>query len=91
MRITGLEPARPGTQEPKSCASANSAISARQHKLRFLHLPLRVRCVPLRYASSFPQNCVLREPHLSGSVITERVPTEPSHMLNNNKYLTQNQ
>lgn len=28
VRLTGVEPARPKTQDPKSCASANSATSA---------------------------------------------------------------
>ena len=31
MRITGLEPARDSPLEPKSSASANSAISASKH------------------------------------------------------------
>ena len=31
MRVAGLEPARPWTQEPKSCASANSATPAWPH------------------------------------------------------------
>ena len=31
MRLTGLEPARRGTPEPKSGASANSAIAAKKY------------------------------------------------------------
>lgn len=33
MRIEGLEPSRLATQEPKSCVSANSTISA-YHSLK---------------------------------------------------------
>ncbi len=40
VRITGLEPARLGTLEPKSSASANSAISACFcYKTRLIILP----------------------------------------------------
>ena len=38
MRITGLEPARRSTPEPKSGASANSAIPAGEISIPFLRV-----------------------------------------------------
>ena len=44
VRVTGVEPARHVAQDPKSCASANSAIPAyiRRHNALKYTLPLAV-------------------------------------------------
>ena len=61
MRITGLEPARDSPLEPKSSASANSAISASKHNyskpttivsMLFTQSPKIVW-----FSSSFPSSC----------------------------------
>lgn len=40
LRVTGLEPAHLSAQEPKSCASANSATPA-QHKYKIKHKQMK--------------------------------------------------
>ena len=59
MRVTGLEPARLTVKEPKSFASANSAIPAWHVRLYFLQLGLSsdMRFISIIAFDSQADNC----------------------------------
>ena len=67
MRKKGLEPSRLSTQEPKSCTSANSVISANKP-----HKNLNLICLPI---PSFPQNDLILTRLAAFSILQQNPPS----------------